>query len=240
MIQVDDREGSRDLADYIKNGTLVQVTRLNFGDAALTGSGPGERPVPVGIEIKSVGDLIRSIHDGRLVGHQLPGLKNCYENIWLVVEGHLECGPSGELITPWGKTIDTPRGAIKYNEISRFLITLTLRANINIWFTKDRAETAQFIVDLHGWWTGKDWDQHHAHLHMYQPPPKSPFLRKPRPVEIVAAVLPDIGWTKARSCGEHFPNPISMFQASRQEWQEVPGIGKTIAEKVWKFIRGEK
>lgn len=240
MIQVDDREGSRDLVDYIKNGTMVQVTRLKFGDAALIGSGPGERPVPVGVEIKSVGDLIRSIHDGRLVGHQLPGLKNCYENVWLVVEGFLRCGADGELITPWNATIDTPRGPIKYNEISRFLITLSVRAQVHVYFTENRAGTAQFIMDLHGWWTGKAWEEHHAHLRLYQPPPKSPFLRKPKPVEIVAASLPDIGWAKSRACGDQFPNPLAMFEATREEWQGVPGIGKTLAERAWKFIRGIK
>lgn len=88
MLTVDPREGSNNLVEPLSMmGVPVRRETLEYGDVAFVGRGPSESSLPVGIEYKSVSDLLTSWQDGRLLGHQLPGMLNCYTINYLLVEG---------------------------------------------------------------------------------------------------------------------------------------------------------
>ena len=63
-VLVDDRAGSVDLVKYQPLKRSAELTRLRAGDVLIVGNGPGGRPVLVGIEFKTVADLIQSIDNG--------------------------------------------------------------------------------------------------------------------------------------------------------------------------------
>lgn len=104
MIEIDDREGASSRQSHLDIPTFLRargvphvVKHLPFGDAAFIGQGPEGRPVSVGVEIKAVSDLIQCMVDDRFVGHQLPGLRNTYEQTYLVIEGPYRPGADGVL-----------------------------------------------------------------------------------------------------------------------------------------------
>ena len=86
-VQVDDRVGSRELLPELKRLHIpAEKVRLPFADAAFEGNGPAG-PVKVGIERKTIYDLMQSMTTGRLSAHQLPGLVQNFDHRWIVVEG---------------------------------------------------------------------------------------------------------------------------------------------------------
>ena len=56
---------------------------------SFTGQGPNG-PVSVGIEYKRMGDALACMVGGRFTGHQLPGLRQSYQQYWLLVEGAVD------------------------------------------------------------------------------------------------------------------------------------------------------
>ena len=79
MIWVDSRIGSKDLAAPLTRlGLPAELTTLPFGDIAFEGQGDDRGPLTVGIEFKVLTDLVQSLRSGRLVGHQVPGLRQTW------------------------------------------------------------------------------------------------------------------------------------------------------------------
>lgn len=127
MIEIDEREGASSSKAHLDIPTFLRargvphvVKRLPYGDAAFVGQGPEGRPVPVGIEIKAIGDLIQCMTDDRFVGHQLPGLRNTYEQTYLVIEGLYRPGADGVLEVPHGSRQGGSGDAIGFRPSSFF------------------------------------------------------------------------------------------------------------------------
>lgn len=59
-------------------------------------------------------------------------------------------------------------------------------------------------------------------------PPRPARLPPPEPVEVPAVVVP---------VTFHTPQPIDLNSASRDELQELPGIGPTLAERIVSYRR---
>ena len=77
MILVDSREGSKQLQPLLRDSKL---TRLEFADFAFTGSDRDGRISQIGIEYKTLPDVLSCIADGRFAGHQLPGMMKAYDH----------------------------------------------------------------------------------------------------------------------------------------------------------------
>jgi len=89
MIHVDPRAGSGQFRDYLNNEVkfrgkkkIAMHGQLPFGDFFIPGNGPEGR-ITVGVELKRVADLIQCMKDGRLTGHQIPGMLRMYD--WSVL-----------------------------------------------------------------------------------------------------------------------------------------------------------
>lgn len=95
---VDDRAGSRDLITLPPVSDLAELCRLESGDAALVGNGP-DGPVLVGVELKSLADLLTSFDNGRLQATQIPAMEVAYDVRWVLYYGRFRCGRDGKLET---------------------------------------------------------------------------------------------------------------------------------------------
>jgi ERCC4-type nuclease len=243
MILLDRRIGSSDLYAPLRAfGLPVELTTLESADVAWLGRGPEEEPVPIGVEIKRVGDLLTSITTGRLAGYQLPKLINEYRHAWLLIEGQYRSGAEGLLETKQG-TVWAPhalgRSPWTYREVEGFLTTLEVRAGVHVRRAWNRGETAALIVALYKWWTGKGYDEHRAHQAMYSPVADAGLLYKPSLARRVAAELPGIGIGKSGAVADRFKTVRTMVGASEAEWMDVPGIGKTLARRISEALEGK-
>ena len=126
-----------------------------------------------------------------------------------------------------------------YSEVSRGLTTLQLRyPGLIVIYTPTPQETAFHILDKYHYFNSKEWDEHKAHqtfqtdghVEIFQ----ASLLRR------VAKELDKVGWEKSKTICEYFGSVVEMANASLKEWMAIPGIGKTMADKIFRELRGEK
>ena len=236
MIMIDDRTGSAELAPLLSSPTVV--CRLDFADFAWSGNGP-EGPVDVGVERKSLMDLLQSMTTGRLSGHQLIGLTQHYDWIYLVIEGIWRPDRhSGILqrINRGGKWGPAAQGSRRFmaRDIYNFVNTLAVMCGIITVYTSNQWETGKWLDSIHGWW-GKEWGKHKSHL-QFQKPTVHAHLSKPGLTTRFFSQLDGIGWDKARKLGAAFPTMADVFEA--EDWEKVDGIGPKLAASMAKQIWG--
>lgn len=230
MILIDDRAGSGPLAAHIKGS---QLCRLEYGDASFGGNGP-DGPVLIGIEVKTVSDILSCIHDGRFAGHQLPGMQDAYDYIWLIINGEYRAeNPSGLLqIHGGGRKRWTSRIGPRrymYRDFDSWLISIETRGHMRVRQASNNWGVARIIKDLYRWWNLKQYDEHRAHIspHVLRGP-----LAKASLVQKMASQLPGVGMARSIDVAKRFKNVAEMVAASSEDWVEIPGIGKGISEKV--------
>lgn len=237
-VLVDRREGSADLLPMLQDMRIPsKLDTLEFGDVQLIGRGPEERPVLVGVEVKAPGDLLSSLHSGRLAGHQLPGLMVSYEVVYLVVED-----------LPWRRRdgriqfgVKKPRNGAKYDQVMGELHTFENKLGVRLAFTKGRVGTAHWLGTLYHWWTSKAFDKHKSHLKQHRVEvdldPTSIWKVDSEAFETrmkVAMALADgVGVERAKAAAAHFESPRAMLLAQPDEWEKVPGFGKKLAKRMW-------
>jgi ERCC4-type nuclease len=220
------------------------MTRMEFGDIAWMGDGRDSVCVKCGVEYKTLSDLLTCIDDGRLVDVQLPGMLLNYDRIYLLVEmGRTRADrPSGILQKSMGNNwVDIVKGGrgFTYRDLEQYLSTLEEFAQVRVKCTYDIYESAKWITAKHSWWTGKGWDDHKSMHKFYVAPPPIATIERPKLIHRVGAQLPDIGWEKAMLAGKHFASTLDMITASEARWLEIKGIGRTIASRIYKAVRGE-
>lgn len=112
MILIDSSAGSRDLVLYppLNNPQLACLANLSSvstssigskssADISFVGNGPDSKEV-IGIEFKSLSDLLSSIHSGKLQDTQLPELRREYDRAYLLYYGEYRCSEDGYLQVP--------------------------------------------------------------------------------------------------------------------------------------------
>ena len=249
MIYVDPRIGSKDLMLYFKHwGVDAQIAepKLEFGDVKFDGKGPSGI-MKIGVEVKTISDLLASITSGRFVGHQLPGLILNYNVTWLLVEGQYSCDfGTGMLMHREGTQsvpMSTGNRRFMYRDVDSWLTSMEMRGGMKIRRTMSRPETARVIADLHNWWN-KDWDEHHAHLAFSEIHVDGQILIKPKVFRRMVAELPGIGWERSKAVAAKFSEGaatledalLRMVTATQKQWEEIDGIGKIIAAKTRKLL----
>ena len=154
----------------------ITVVELPFGDYMWEGLGPGRSEVLVGVERKKLSDLVNSMKDRRLSGHQLRGLSVAVDFRLLLTEGQWRPGNDGS-IEEWKYQPHTKkfgwatfyksgalgdRSSVSYYQLLGYLTGLELRGNV-IWRrTRDIHETAVQIVGLYKNFQDP-WESHHSH-----------------------------------------------------------------------------
>ena len=232
MILVDDRIGAVELSPLLSSPTVT--CRLEYADFAWSGNGP-DGPVDVGVERKSLLDLLQSMTSGRLSGHQMVGLTQSYDWIYLLVEGVWRPDRhNGTLMRVGGKGkwIAASLGSRRFmaRDIFNFFQTLQILCGVIVVQTGNKWESAKWLDSAHGWWS-KEWTAHKSHL-QFQRPTAHAQLSKPNLVTRVASQFDGVGWDKARKIGEKFTLP-ELMAASTSELMKIDGIGKKIALSIF-------
>jgi len=245
LIKVDDRAGSDSLIVPLRAlGLDVKSTRLSYGDVSFDGQGP-RGPVLIGVEYKSVRDLLASMRNGRLPGHQLPGMAREYDIYYLLVEGLVRCGNDNILETRWRESWVPVRNSrssppFLWSEFDGYLTSLESKAAVRIRKTANITQSAAQIESLANWWI-KPWDEHKSvgHTIWYTPPERvgAAAFDEPSIVRKVAALLPGIGWEKSRAVEMKFRSVLDMVAAEPRDWEQIPGIGPTLAHKAVDSLR---
>ncbi len=143
MILIDDRDGSKDLLDMPILEGHCSPTRIEFpvgdngkdvpcGDAMVTGHGPNGTTLRVGVELKSVDDLLSSISVGRLGGTQIPRMVKAFDIVVVLSFGVYRCGPFNHLqVFKWNRklkrntwaTYEVGGKAVPYSYLEGFMMT---------------------------------------------------------------------------------------------------------------------
>ena len=230
MILVDDRAGSKEIFPFIS--PPKSLCHLEYADFAFGGNGP-EGQVSVGVERKGILDLIQSMTSGRLVGHQLIGLKKEYDFVYLLVEGIWRPDRrTGVLMKPKGKGWGAiAQGSRRFmaRDIWAFLQSVSILCGVQVAMTSNQWETGRWLDTVYGWWS-RPWAKHKSHLQWHKPQEYA-SLAKPNLVTMIAAQFDGVGWDKARKIGAAF-DLQGFLGAGAKDLQEIEGIGPKIAESI--------
>lgn len=235
-VLIDDRAGSSDLIDHPPLSTIGELCRLDSGDVCLTGNAPNG-PALVGVEVKTVLDLIASCNNGRLQARQIPQMLDDYDVVWLLYYGAYR--PSIR-----GNTLQIQKGrqwvgyrlggrAVPYGYVEGMLLTLSA-VGVRVKHVYDIREAAEWIGVLHRWWS-KEWADHKGmktfdnsrQMSMMPGVDGETMLRAQ-----VAGQLPGVGYKRAMAAAGHFGSIREMVNASAEEWGEIEGIGKVVGKAV--------
>jgi ERCC4-type nuclease len=249
-VKVDPRAGSGDLLPMFQMAGIPSAhEQLDYGDVSLVGRGPDERPVFIGIEIKTVNDLIQCLVSKRFVGQredgtpgQLGGLLQTYELVYVVVEGTM-INVNGELRIAKAGRVDKPAGdrPWRYDQVQGFLHSIR-RAGVDVVPTVSRRDTADWIGSLWRWWNVKSYEEHDSVIAMKQKPllfDLRDTYTVTRKMKIAAQLAEGVGMRRARAAAEHFAytDPIGMVSAPMDEWLKVDGFGRKLAERIHSEMR---
>ncbi len=239
MILVDDRAGSKELIKYFTN-VEAHLVRQPYGDVAFLGEGPKGELIPIGIEVKTVADVLSCIMDGRFAGHQLPGLIRHYSVIYLIVYGEVRMDQHGILCVPRKgglKPVYKGSRAFMWRDFHSWLFTMEMLGGVKVRMVKTKRETGLLCLALYKWWTSKGWEEHQAHL-AFDTSHSPALLPEYNLVTRVAKELEGIGWKKAQLVGGKFKSVLEMVMAEGVEWEEIEGIGGKIAVRAVGDLRG--
>lgn len=241
-IKVDSRVGSKHLVEpLIKlcklqgNKHTVEQTTLPYGDFAFTAMGPDDSPLPIGIELCKVPDLLQKLKSERFTAHQLPGLLDSYQVVYLVIEGRYKAHADDSLAVyapsqrryGWGKTDWQPSG-FRYSSVANFLNSLAAFPRVIVVKTWDETETTNWLKCTADWWS-KPWEEHSGFSSWAgQDVLGNPLtFRKPSLVEQFVALLPGIGKDKARIVADKFGSIRRVVNARVEDWVGIRPPGKT-------------
>ncbi len=239
MILVDDRAGSKELLKYFVHCD-AHLVRQPYGDIAFLGEGPEGDLIPVGIEVKTVGDVLNCITDGRFAGHQLPGLNRHYSVVYLIVQGPIRADKWGVLCVPRkGGLYPIMKGsrAFMWRDLHSWLFTMEMMGGVKVRITNSQRETGMLCLALYRWWTAKVWEDHTSHL-AFDLSHRPALLPEYNLVTRMAACLDKVGWKKAQAVGARFKTVKEMVEAEVKDWLEIEGIGKKIAETAVRDLGG--
>lgn len=238
---VDDRDGSKELMRYEPVASTGTLARLTSGDVAFAGNGP-DGPVWVGVEVKSIYDLISSMNTGRLQATQIPAMLAEFSVSWLLYFGAYRQGLGGRLEIEdrngrW-RTHRIGGRDVPYGYLQSFLFDLTM-AGIHVQRVIDIREAVTWVGCIHRWWS-KPWDKHKGFRTFDKSGQISlmPHMSDhQRAIACVAKELPGVGFERALAAASYFGSISEMINAPAEEWARVPGVGKVIAGTVHKFVR---
>lgn len=240
-ILVDPRTGSKELFSVLStNGVQIQMAREEMlaGDFCFEGQGPGGSNVLIGVERKTVRDMLASIRSGRFSGHQLVIMTQMYYRYYLIVEGIYGCGLDGLLEEPkfsggWGP-LEVGGQRFMHSMLDRFLISLEEGSGIRVHRTSNMRDTGRRVINMWHTWNDKEYEKHRAcsarvvtHVEI------KPWSLKRR----FARDCPGIGDELSLACDKHFPTAHALINAEVEELTQIPGIGKGKAQKMYAAIR---
>lgn len=242
MIFVDDRDGSNELIPLLPDCTPC---RLDAGDVAIAGNGP-DGDVLVGVEVKKMDDLLKSISSGRLGDIQLEPLVDNYYQAWLLTIGSYRAGRSGELQLRGSRGNYYPyrigNRPVPMGYVEAMLVELQA-LGLHHKHVYSNEDAARWIATLGRWWC-KPWSQHRGLRKFHTQPVRLALMPERDPVEDqiarVVKELPGLGWERAWAAAGEFESIDEALNAPLSRWATIAGIGKVLAKTTVEAIKRRK
>jgi ERCC4-type nuclease len=232
---VDTRVGSKDLMDHSQVSELAELTTLKFGDVSFTGNGP-EGDCLVGVEIKSLSDLISSLETERLQV-QIRGMVEEYEVSYLAYYGYSRCSSRDGSLQVFKNDmwVDYTVGSGRRYSFSYLQSALCSieAAGVRVVKLNDKVDLVSWLRVSYDWFQ-KPWKDHKLFMSVGKPVVLSsrPLKERLRLRAKVASCLPGIGSKRALSVAQFFPSILSMICAPSSTWQGIDGISPKVADNV--------
>lgn len=237
----ENRHPGLDIINHIKALNVpVQQADLEYGDAAFEGNGP-LGSVLVGIERKTIADMLSCIDDARFTGHQRIGMSHMYGVSALMLEGHWKPHDGNGLLmegysggTAWGYNKYRSRTTL-YAKLYRYMISVAL-SGVVVSYSRDTWHTAYNIVEWYHYFS-KSWREHTALMALQKI--QIPTLQhKPNLTRRWAFAIDSIGEKLSEAAAKTFSKPIDLATADESEWLRVPGVGVKTARDIVREVRG--
>lgn len=258
MIVVDSRVGSAEFAPRLRAASdcEVVVQELPAGDFSFAGRLESNL-IGVGIERKTLGDLIASMHSGRLTNKQAPRMADHYDIRVLILEGAFRTNPETGLLEEAARGGWVPprssRGwrRIRGEDIDHYLMSLTWLGGINVWRCFSERHTTSMILSLYSWFNKPG--EHKSFHQFHFAPPTNALMFIPEEADtdewrrhvlrLVAKELPGIGWERSQMVMERFGTVREAVMAPAIDWrikgeQGAPGIGPGTVRRVQMALGG--
>jgi ERCC4-type nuclease len=250
MILVDPRSGPESqqyrttvdsLVSHIRRiGVSCEKGSLEYADLAFEGNGPNGR-VMIGIERKTLHDMLHCIDDSRYSAYQKIGMGQMYQVSILMIEGVWKpYDPDGWLMegfkggASWGlcryRSSSTP-----YTKLFNYLLSIQL-SNIIVCQSRDLWGTAFNATSIYAYFQ-KPWESHTSMLETQKL--QIPDMRiKPSLVRRWAAEIDDIGVKHSLQAEDLFKTPIRLANSDESDWIKLSRLGVKTARKIVSQIRG--
>ena len=240
MILVDSRVGSAELLVPIRRlGIPVEKAQLSYGDACFEGHGP-KGLITVGVERKTIPDMLHCIDDARYTAHQLPGMAKMYDKSILALEGEWMMGTKpfyeGILMTRkegqyYPLTYRSRR--VMYSKLYRYLLSIAL-SGVIITYSRDQGHTAANICENYHYFQ-KKWENHTSLLEIQKL--ALPEMRgETTLVRRWASQLSGVGVKHSMQAEHIFKRAIDLARSDETEWLQIPGLGVATAQNIIKEI----
>jgi len=217
-------------------GIPIRREKLEFGDCAFIGRGPSETVLSIGIEYKSVSDLLQSWQDGRLLGHQMPGMLNSYSVVYLLIEGSIAADVD-DRIRIWGRGWTTVKSQTTYSNLIGWLESLRHLYGVHVLMSANLLTSCVQVASTYRWWQ-KEYSTHGTPVTIHTPHLRRDLIVPTRLMK-VAATFPGVGSEKLLDIEEKFGSIREMVNADAATWRQIDGIGKKTAEAIVTYV-GEK
>ena len=190
MLFLDYREGSKDFEKPLRKlGLPVNVTTLEFGDVQFEGRGDANKPVLIGIELKTLSECVHSLQTNRLQGHQLLGMRDVFDFSWLCVYGDIVTDTQGYLLQKRRREWVRMPGGMTFAELQKRALGLHLRGGLMPVFWDTQELAAHWLMATYRAWTDTAWDDHTSHLGLYVAPTPAHVSR----LRVTLSTFPGIG-----------------------------------------------
>lgn len=248
-LKVDYRRGSGEfLGPLRKMGVPVEEATLPAADFALYVKGPGGRFLKVGVERKTISEMLEARFENRFRGKQLPKLlgekangTRRYDIVILLVEGYRRVDPrTGSLMAGEYRKAGFGRAGHTFEAFTKFQLTLALKTGLVVWPSASFDESIHFLHALWRWGT-KRWRDH-----------KSAYAVESRGVDRVVldertmrrqtfAQWPGVGWERSWQVSKYFRSVEAAVLATEGDWRKALRIekGTKVISELQAFLKGK-
>jgi len=227
---------------------------LDAGDIAFFGEGPEDTQWWIGIEYKTIDDVVACIKSGRFTGTQLPGMMRIYDLCFLLVEGIPRPDRhSGQLVRYRGKAVYGC--GLHYSAFDNFLTSVNTFSSLAgkpciVKMAGTDFETVQMIRNIYSLFQ-KPWGSHKS----MSRPDQSKIHNVSYDMEVVRVEpgepdypkyvlrkalfqIKGIGWDVSGVLSDKFQTMENALTVSTKDWQDIEHIGSGLAKRIYESLHG--
>lgn len=227
---------------------------MEFGDIAFFGNGPDNVLWWIGIEYKTIDDVVACIKSGRFTGTQLPGMLRTYDICFLLVEGIARPDRErGQLVRYRGKA--TYGCGIQYAAYDNYLTAVNVFSSLYgkpciVKTAGTDFETGYIIRDIYNLFQ-KRWEDHHS----ISKPDQTKIQRVSYDLEVIKIEPGDaeypahwlrkslyqiqgVGWEVAGKLADHFGTMEVALAANVKDWLALDHVGAGLAKRAYYALHG--